>query len=190
MHRNNLLKKLANYKTKLYQVGDSSHAKLELEHVDKTVEFIKNYPDCFDRKQSYGHITGSAWLLNTTLDKALLMHHRKLKLWLQPGGHADGDNDILQVAIKEAQEESGIDVVEPIDTEIFDIDIHYVDHNCPHGLHYHFDIRFLLKTKYTDKFVANHESLGLKWNTLEELKQQKDLNLSVKRLVEKWACGL
>lgn len=188
VHRNDLLEKLSRYKQKLISLNSNNtlDTKSEITDVETIINFIKKYPDCFDREQSYGHITGSAWLLNTTQEKALLMHHRKLKLWLQPGGHADGDSDILHVAIKEAQEESGIAEVEAIDTEIFDVDIHHVDHGCSHGLHYHFDIRFLLKAKYTDKFVANHESLGLKWNTLDELNQQPDLNSSVKRLAKKW----
>ena len=87
------------------------------------LSFIDANEDCFERSLEIGHVTGSSWLLNKAGDKALLMHHRKLNKWLQLGGHADGDSDILAVALKEAQEESGITSIEPVNNRIFDIDI-------------------------------------------------------------------
>ena len=78
---------------------------------EQVLQFVCNTPDCFERTHVSGHITGSAWLINPAGDKTLLTLHRKLKLWVQPGGHADGDGNVLHVAMREAQEESGIDKI-------------------------------------------------------------------------------
>ena len=86
---------------------------------EKMLELLDSSEECFLRASKVGHFTGSAFLLNKTKTHALLMHHRKLDRWLQLGGHCDGDSDVLNVAIKEAQEESGIQDIKPISSEIF-----------------------------------------------------------------------
>ena len=108
MKRNILIKLLEEYQPTEQEIGFKNDM----------LEFIKINEDCFERELKIGHITGSAWLINKSGDQALLMHHMKLDKWLQPGGHADGDTDILAVAIKEAQEESGIKAIEPVMNEI------------------------------------------------------------------------
>lgn len=121
------------------------------------VAFVKQHPDCFERTLEVGHITASAWLLNKAGDAALLMHHAKLNIWVQPGGHCDGDPDVLQVALREAREESGIQGIEPLSPEIFDLDIH------PVPGHLHYDVRFLLQVTSDETFVQNSESNALRW---------------------------
>lgn len=71
--------------------------------------------------------------------------------------------DILAVAVKEAQEESGINEIKPLNSEIFDIDIHLIPPNNKDESHYHFDIRFLLHAYNDDKVYKNHESKALRW---------------------------
>src|SRR5437667_133885 len=88
----------------------------ELEAKKRIIEFVQQHEDCFQRSLDIGHITGSAWLLNRDGTKALLLHHAKLDKWLQLGGHCDGDHDVLRVAIREAQEESGIGNIVPVST--------------------------------------------------------------------------
>ena len=78
----------------------------EKHNIDTCKHFIKHHPDCFFPSCKLGHITGSAWILNSQRDKAILTHHRKLNTWIQLGGHADGEADILSVAHREATEES------------------------------------------------------------------------------------
>lgn len=147
--------------------------------------FINKYENCFERSLEIGHITASAWLLNKDQSKALLMHHRKLNRWFQLGGHCDGNSDVLAVAIKEAQEESGIDNIVSISKEIFDIDIHLIPENPKEKEHYHYDIRFLLKVNSEEKIVQNKESKELRWigKNIEELPTK---NLSVMRMFNKW----
>ena len=79
---------------------------LEQEHKKKMISFCKNYDDCFERSCKIGHFTSSAWVVNSRESEVLLIHHRKLRIWLQLGGHADGESNLLSVAIKEVLEES------------------------------------------------------------------------------------
>jgi len=160
MHRLKLLKLLEQY---------TPHSQEENATKEKIIVFINENYNCFDRKLETGHITGSAWLLNKQADKALLMHHAKLNIWVQPGGHADGDSDILSVAIREAQEESGIKDIEAVDTNIFDIDIHLIPENSKEKSHYHYDIRFLLQAKNNEELCLNDEAKELKWVDQNEI---------------------
>src|SRR4029079_19495585 len=74
----------------------------------KITEFVQTDENCFHRDNFYGHITASAWIIDQNSEKALLILHRKLNLWLQPGGHADNDANVLAVAQREVEEESGL----------------------------------------------------------------------------------
>lgn len=140
------------------------------ETAERMLDFVLSTPDCFRRSHTPGHITGSAWLLNSDGSKALLTLHHKLQLWVQPGGHADGDTDILRVALREAQEESGIQEIRVLSPEIYDVDIHTIPYhpgtNTPQHLHY--DVRFLLQAQH-DTYTISHESDALAWVTPQEL---------------------
>ena len=87
----------------------------------RVIDFVQAQENCFERSLEIGHITGSAWLLDKEGSHALLMHHTKLDRWFQLGGHCDGEANVLAVALKEAQEESGIMDIAPVSFEIFDI---------------------------------------------------------------------
>ena len=81
---------------------------LEVGYKQRMLDFVKKYSDCFERSLAIGHVTASAFLLNKQGTHALLMHHTKLDMWVQPGGHCDGNPDVHDVALKEAQEEWGL----------------------------------------------------------------------------------
>jgi 8-oxo-dGTP pyrophosphatase MutT (NUDIX family) len=149
------------------------------------INFFHAHPDCYERSLTVGHFTASAWLLDKTGTKALLMHHAKLNRWLQLGGHCDGDPDTLAVAIKEAQEESGIQSIVPVSTEIFDIDVHLIPAHKDVTAHYHYDIRYLLQVTGNEEIVKNEESRELRWlgkHGMHELA----LDSSVIRMRDKW----
>lgn len=159
---------------------------IEFGHKKQILDFFATSDNNFDRSNLSGHITGSAWLLNSDKTKALLTHHRKLNRWLQLGGHADGSADVLDVAIREAQEESGIDRVFVIQGEIFDVDAHLIPANATKGEpeHYHYDIRYILWTDQDD-FKVSHESKDLKWISAQDA--QKELtDDSFVRIIKKW----
>src|SRR5579871_3475936 len=101
----------------------------ECAYKNTILDFLDQYPNAFERSLEVGHITASAWLVNKDNTKALLTHHRKLNMWVQLGGHCDGNTDALAVAIREAQEESGIMNIKPVTGAIFDIDVHLISEN-------------------------------------------------------------
>lgn len=175
MHRQKLLKLLKNYSPTLE------------EHVYKQrmIEFLEKHENAFERSLSVGHFTASAWLVSNDGTQALLMHHAKLNLWVQLGGHCDGDSDVLAVAIKEAQEESGIHGIEPMSIEIFDIDIHTIPANSKEAEHEHFDVRFILQVVSDENFIKNSESKELRWIGLDP-SEMPTQERSVVRIFEKW----
>lgn len=157
----------------------------EIAFKDRMLIFIEQNIDCFERTLESGHITASCWLLNKDSSQALLLHHAKLDRWFQLGGHCDGDSDVLAVAIKEAQEESGITHIVPAGTDIFDIDIHLIPENKRDKAHYHYDVRFLLQVVGDETIVQNSESKELRWigKNADELPTD---NPSVVRMFNKW----
>lgn len=160
-------------------------AQEELEFKQRMIDFINKYENCFERSLEVGHITGSAWLLNKDKTQALLMHHSKLDLWLQLGGHCDGNPDVISVAVREAREESGIQTITPISSEIFDIDIHLIPENSKEKAHYHYDVRFLLAVVSDEQIIQNSESKELRWigKNRKELPTQSK---SIARMFNKW----
>jgi len=127
------------------------------------MDFVKAEPACFDRATPAGHITGSAWIVGPDDRSVLLTHHRKLDCWLQLGGHADGDSDVLAVAHKEAQEESGMADFEQVSSGIFDLDIHPIPARKNEPEHWHYDVRYLLRPIGSTDYTVSEESHDLRW---------------------------
>ncbi len=175
MHREKLKKLLY-----LYQPKDNVQKKI----LHKTINFVEENPLCFERTLSIGHITGSAFILDSTQKFGLFTHHKKLDKWLQLGGHADGDSDILNVALREAQEESGINDIQPISNQIFDIDIHTVPAHGKDPEHLHYDIRFLFETNKKNPLIITKESKQLAWIPLQKISEYT-MEESVLRMVQK-----
>lgn len=147
--------------------------------------FVEKYSDCFERECKPGHITGSAWIVDASNQCALLTHHRKLGRWLQPGGHADGDADILRVAWREAKEETGIERLEPVSREIFDVDVHPIPATQDVPAHRHFDIRFAFVAPPGATLRPSSESFSLAWVKLECLDDYSNEE-SLMRMKRKW----
>ena len=156
----------------------------------RVIDFVQAQENCFERSLEMGHITGSTWLLNKEGSHALLMHHAKLDRWFQLGGHCDGESNPLAVALKEAQEESGIIAIAPVSFEIFDIDVHTIPEHKGIKAHEHYDIRFLLQVQSDEVVIQNKESKELRWiaknSTSEELPTKE---ISVIRMFNKWVEG-
>ncbi len=111
-----------------------------------------------------GHLTGSALVVDSECRLTLLLLHAKLGIWVQPGGHADGDANLAAVALKEASEETGISGLR-VWPRAIDLDIHEVRPPSEEP-HFHHDIRFLVVSPPGAEFVGNHESLDHKWVAL------------------------
>jgi 8-oxo-dGTP pyrophosphatase MutT (NUDIX family) len=148
-------------------------------------EFVEREPACADRSLIEGHLTGSAWIVNQKGDEVLLLHHRKLGKWLQPGGHADGEMNLLAVALREAREETGLSSLTPWSTSIFDIDIHRIPARGNEPEHLHYDARFALVAHETEPLRMNDESNSLLWVPLERVRELTDEE-SLLRMCRKW----
>lgn len=155
----------------------------EQEVVERITAFVQAHENCFCREQLLGHITGSVWILDKSKTKSLLTHHKKLNIWVQLGGHADGDTDVQRVAMKEAEEESGISNLVCLSDNIFDIDIHRIPERKAEPEHFHYDCRFLLQS-LDDEYVVSEESHDLSWIEMNKM-QEYTTEESVLRMVRK-----
>ncbi len=176
MHRDPLLSQILRYASRYPDETSISR---------RFITFIQKNPDCFKRELTSGHITGSAWIVDGDRKQVLLTHHRKLNKWLQLGGHADGETDVLSVALREGYEESGLNQLIPFQHEIFDLDIHLIPKYKNTEAHYHFDVRFALKADSSEQFKVSEESHDLSWikiNALEEVTTET----SMIRMKKKW----
>ncbi len=175
MHRKPLLGLLDRYQKRYASEVDS---------VLRFRDFMERNPRCFERCLEEGHITGSAWIVDASGERTLLTHHRKLNLWLQPGGHADGDPDVLSVAMRECFEETGLSPLEPLDGEIFDLDIHGIPARKEIPAHFHYDVRFLIRYCGSGDFVVSEESHDLAWVAMDRL-EDYTLEWSMRRMRDK-----
>jgi 8-oxo-dGTP pyrophosphatase MutT (NUDIX family) len=161
----------------------------EAEMTARLAQFVAAHSDCFERSLLEGHVTGSAWIVDRERAHALLTHHRKLNKWLQLGGHADGDPDILRVSLREAREESNLDSVRPVSERIFDVDIHAIPARGAEPAHLHYDVRFLLEADRAAPLVVSHESRALAWVPFDAI-AALNADESISRMVAKTAASL
>ncbi len=148
-------------------------------------EFLHSASQVFERNHASGHFTGSAWLVSADGTRVLLTHHRKLDRWLQLGGHADGEMDLAQVALREAGEESGLRDLR-VEPTIFDLDRHRIPARASEPEHWHYDVRHVVRADADERFVISHESHALAWRPVLEVANDATLDASLRRMAHKW----
>ena len=130
----------------------------EQEEKDKKIilDFMKHNPDCLTRENEIAHFTASSWIVNKDRTKVLMIYHNIYNSWAWTGGHADGDDNLLHVALKEANEETGLTSLEPIKNDIFSLEIVPVNPHIKRGKfvsgHLHINITYLLEADDKEGF--------------------------------------
>jgi 8-oxo-dGTP pyrophosphatase MutT (NUDIX family) len=179
MHRKTLLALLERYREKN---PDESAV------VDRFVDFVSANPGCFKRSLQEGHITGSAWVVDKSGTRVLLTHHRQMNKWVQLGGHTDGHHDVLETALREAEEESGIHGIRPLSGEIFDIAVHTVPERGDEPEHFHYDVRFAVTVTDSEAYTVSDESHDLAWVEVDKIAEYTTEE-SMLRMARKWIKG-
>jgi 8-oxo-dGTP pyrophosphatase MutT (NUDIX family) len=147
--------------------------------------FARSGIDVFERTRVDGHFTASCWLVSADGERVLLTHHRKLERWLQLGGHADGEADLVSVALREACEESGLADL-AIEPEIFDLDAHLIPARANEAAHTHWDVRFVVRCGGAEAFTVSAESHALAWMPVGALLEDSRIDASLRRMAAKW----
>lgn len=169
-----------------YAQRQPAHAAL----ADEFSTLLDDPENPFLRERLAGHFTGSAWLVSADGERVLLTHHRKLDRWLQLGGHADGDRNLARIALKEAEEESGLSGLVLEDGALFDIDKHWIPERRDVPGHWHYDARYVVRAVGSEQFAISEESLALAWREIRDVAaaviDAPDNDDSLPRMAKRW----
>lgn len=148
----------------------------EQEKKDKEIILycIDTFKNILNRDNEITHITSSAFVVNKTRDKVLMIHHNIYNSWSWTGGHADGEEDLLTVAIKEVKEETGVKNIYPVSSEIFSLDVLPVLGHIKKGryvsAHLHLSVAYLLEANENESLIIKaDENSDVKWIPIEEV---------------------
>jgi 8-oxo-dGTP pyrophosphatase MutT (NUDIX family) len=167
----------------------------EQEEVDQKliVDFIKKNDNSLTRDNKVAHVSSSGFILNKRMDKALMVYHKIYRSWSWTGGHADGESDLLKVALEEAREETGIENVKPLTEKIVTLDVLPVPSHFKHGkfvsAHLHLSIAYVLIADDTDRLmVKEDENSGVKWMKIKDIEKEVnelDMKLVYNKLINR-----
>ena len=137
------------------------------------LDFLRKNPDAFYRTNLLAHMTASAWVVNPQRSKALMVYHRLYDSWSWAGGHADGEEDLLAVALREVREETGVQRLRPVTEEIYSLEVLTVDGHEKHGRyvpsHLHLNVTYLLEAEEDQPLrVCEAENSGVAWFSLAD----------------------
>lgn len=181
-----------------YLYAYEPHDARESAHLEAMISFLQSCRDPFSRNTPTGHVTVSAVLVDRDVENVLLLWHRKLGRWLQPGGHCEpgADRSLVEAALRELEEETG---VPPGQVELqgngpFDIDVHEIPAGRTEAAHLHYDVRYLFRAARDcarDVAVNPEESGGYVWRSVVDLCGEEDASLSrfAKKIAARTAGG-
>ena len=154
------------------------------------LDFLEKNGDAFLRSNLLAHMTASSWIVNPERTKTLMVYHNLYDSWSWTGGHADGETDLLSVALREAREETGIEHVRPLSPEIFSLEVLTVDGHEKRGeyvpSHLHMNVTYLLESEESDTLhICREENSGVAWFTLEEALKASSEPWFVERIYKK-----
>lgn len=152
--------------------------------------FLRANPDALLRSNLVGHVTASAWVTNTARDRVLMVYHRLYDSWAWTGGHADGDEDLLAVAMRECREETGLHRVRALSEAPISVECLPVEGHEKRGAyvpsHLHLNVTYLLEADDTESLrVCEAENTAVAWFTPEEALRASSEPWFVKRIYPK-----
>lgn len=153
----------------------------EQEEKDKEImlKYINTFDDVLTRNNEFGHFTASSWAVNKQRTKVLMIYHNIYKSWAWTGGHADGEENLLNVAIRELKEETGVKNVRVLNNDIFSLEIICVDGHVKRGKyvssHVHLNVTYLLEVDEEETLkIKEDENSGVKWVNIEDVEKVTD----------------
>lgn len=137
------------------------------------LDCLQTQQDIFSREHKTAHMTASAWIVNPERTKVLMAYHNIYQSWSWLGGHADGEEDLLVVALKEVCEESGVEHARAVQEEIYSLEVLTVDGHWKKGAyvssHLHLNVTYLIEVAEEEAlFMKPDENSGVSWFGLEE----------------------
>lgn len=177
----NLIEQIENYKP--YN---------EQEEKDKEIilKYINTFDDVLTRNNEFGHFTASSWAVNKERTKVLFIYHNIYKAWTWTGGHADGDTDLLQTAIRELKEETSVHNVKPVTEDIYSLEVITVNGHIKRGKyvgsHVHLNLTYLLEVDENETLhIKEDENSGVKWVNIEDIAKVSTENWMIERVYNK-----
>lgn len=152
--------------------------------VERFLRLLDDGEPAFRRTHPGGHFTASALVFGDAGRQVLLTHHRKLDIWVQLGGHADGQADLPAAALREAQEESGLTEIDLVMPRIVDLDIHAIPAHAGEPAHDHYDVRYAFTTRTDLALTVSEESHDLAWvavSRLDRFSREESLHRAVRK---------
>jgi 8-oxo-dGTP pyrophosphatase MutT (NUDIX family) len=157
----------------------------ESKHRYDIFNFVKSNKNYWQRSNLAGHVTGSAWVLSPNGESVLLIHHKKLDRWLQPGGHVDAqDETIWATALRELVEETGLRDVSMPSNHVFDVDVHEIPARGEVSAHFHYDLRFLFQASTEALEADSSEVKDIRWVPILDLISE-GIEQSIRRMALK-----
>ena len=164
----------------------------EQEEKDKQImlKYIDTFDDVLTRNNELGHFTASSWVVNKEKTKILMIYHNIYKSWAWTGGHADGEDDLLNTAIRELKEETGIEDVKILDKDIFSLEVICVNGHIKRGKyvgsHVHLNLTYLLEVDENQKLkMKEDENSGVKWINIEDIEKVSSEDWMIERVYKK-----
>jgi len=147
----------------------------EQEAADKEfmLGYMERFDDCLTRENKIAHFTASVWVINPQRTKVLMVYHNIYNSWSWTGGHADGEEDLAAVAMRELKEETGVEHARLVSDELFSLEVLTVDGHVKKGSyvssHLHLNVTFLAEADEEDALRSKEdENSGVRWLTNEE----------------------
>ena len=183
----NLIDEISNYKPFNEQ---------EVQDKKVALDYISTFPNILTRENEFAHMTASSWIVNRDRTKVLMIYHNIYKSWAWTGGHADGEENMRDVAIREAMEETGIKNVKPIQEGIFSLELLCVNGHVKRGKyvssHIHINVTYLLEADDSETLaIKEDENSGVRWIAIEdavEISNEENMREVYTKLNKKLKC--